>query len=40
MRVLSVDPGYDRLGVAIIEKDGQKNETLLYYKLHNNILKN
>ncbi len=30
MRVLSVDPGYDRLGVAIIEKDGKKNETLLY----------
>lgn len=29
MRVLGIDPGYDRLGVAIMEMDGGK-ETLLY----------
>ncbi len=29
MRVLSVDPGYDRLGVAILELQNEK-ETLLY----------
>lgn len=29
MRVLAIDPGYDRLGVAIMEKD-QKHGTLLY----------
>ncbi len=29
MRVLGVDPGYDRLGIAIIEKISQK-ETLLF----------
>ena len=29
MRVLAVDPGYDRLGVAVMEHDGQK-EVLLH----------
>jgi crossover junction endodeoxyribonuclease RuvC len=30
MRVLAVDPGYERLGVAILEKEGGVRETLLY----------
>ncbi len=29
MKVLALDPGYDRLGVAVIER-GEKKETLLY----------
>lgn len=29
MRVLAADPGYERLGIAVIEKDGGK-ETLIY----------
>lgn len=29
MKILGIDPGYDRIGVAIIEKDGS-NETLVY----------
>ena len=29
MKVLAVDPGYDRLGVAVLEKD-KDTETLLY----------
>lgn len=29
MRVLSIDPGYDRLGVAVMEHDGHQ-EVLLY----------
>lgn len=29
MRVLAIDPGYDRIGVAVMEHDGQK-EHLLY----------
>jgi crossover junction endodeoxyribonuclease RuvC len=29
MRVLALDPGYDRLGVAVLEKDGGK-ESLLF----------
>ncbi len=29
MRVLALDPGYDRLGVAVIEKEGN-SQTLLY----------
>ncbi len=28
-RILGVDPGFDRMGVCILEKDGQK-ETLIY----------
>ena len=30
MRVLGVDPGYERLGVAIVEKDQKGKEVLLY----------
>jgi len=29
MRILAVDPGYDRLGVAVLERDGQQ-EILVY----------
>lgn len=29
MKVLSIDPGYERLGIAVLEKEGGK-ETLLY----------
>ena len=29
MRVIGIDPGYDRLGVAVLDFDGQK-ETLVY----------
>lgn len=29
MRVIAVDPGYDRLGVAVIDKEGN-SETLVY----------
>lgn len=30
MRVLAIDPGYERLGIAIIEKSSSKKDTLLY----------
>jgi crossover junction endodeoxyribonuclease RuvC len=30
MRVLGIDPGYDRVGVAIIDRDQNGAETLLY----------
>jgi len=30
MRILAVDPGYDRLGVAIMEKRLRGKEELLY----------
>lgn len=31
MKVLSIDPGYERLGIAILEKNkGDQKETLLY----------
>lgn len=30
MRILSIDPGYERLGVAILEKEVSKKETLVY----------
>ncbi|MDE2188557.1 MAG: crossover junction endodeoxyribonuclease RuvC [Patescibacteria group bacterium] len=29
MKILGIDPGYDRIGIAVIEKDGSKN-TLLH----------
>lgn len=29
VRILGIDPGFDRMGVAVLEKDGSK-ETLLY----------
>jgi len=28
IRVLGIDPGYDRMGVAVMEKDGQKERLL------------
>ncbi len=30
MKVLSIDPGYERLGIAIIEKEPQKKEVLIF----------
>ncbi|MCI5051423.1 MAG: crossover junction endodeoxyribonuclease RuvC [Candidatus Pacebacteria bacterium] len=30
MKVIAIDPGYDRLGVAIIEKDTSSKERLIY----------
>lgn len=30
MRILGIDPGYERLGIAVVEKGDKKKETLLY----------
>lgn len=30
MRVLAFDPGYERLGVAVLEKEGKGKETILH----------
>lgn len=30
MRIISIDPGYERLGIAIIEKNLKEKEVLLY----------
>lgn len=30
MKIIAIDPGYDRLGIAVIEKDERGKETLLY----------
>jgi crossover junction endodeoxyribonuclease RuvC len=30
MRVLGIDPGYDRLGIAVIEKDRRGKESVVY----------
>ena len=31
MKILGIDPGYERLGIAILEKNkGDKKETLIY----------
>lgn len=30
MRVLGIDPGYDRLGIAVVEKDTHHKEELVY----------
>jgi crossover junction endodeoxyribonuclease RuvC len=30
MRIISIDPGYERLGIAVIEKTPRTKETLLY----------
>ncbi|MEK7641983.1 MAG: crossover junction endodeoxyribonuclease RuvC [Patescibacteria group bacterium] len=30
MIILGIDPGYDRLGIAVIEKNGRNKEKLLY----------
>ena len=30
MRILSIDPGYERLGIAIMEKEERSKEVLIY----------
>lgn len=30
MRIISIDPGYERLGVAVIEKESKQKETLVF----------
>lgn len=30
MRIISIDPGYERLGIAVIEKEKNTKETLLF----------
>ncbi len=30
MKILGIDPGYDRVGIAIIEKEGKNKETLVF----------
>ena len=30
MRIISIDPGYERLGVAVIEKEKNQRETLVF----------
>jgi crossover junction endodeoxyribonuclease RuvC len=30
MRIISIDPGYERLGIAILEKEKKSQEVLLY----------
>ncbi|HVU06488.1 MAG TPA: crossover junction endodeoxyribonuclease RuvC [Candidatus Paceibacterota bacterium] len=30
MRILAIDPGYERLGIAVIEKNPRQKETLVY----------
>ncbi len=30
MRIIGIDPGYDRVGIAIIEKEGKNKESLIY----------
>ena len=30
IRILSIDPGYERLGIAIVEKEGNQKEVLTY----------
>jgi len=30
MRILSIDPGFERVGIAVIERDSSKKDTLLY----------
>lgn len=30
MRILAIDPGYERLGIAILEKDKKSKEVLVY----------
>lgn len=30
MRILGIDPGYERLGIAIIEKDANKKEVVVF----------
>ena len=30
MKIISIDPGYERLGIAVLEKDGKNKETLIF----------
>lgn len=30
MRIIAIDPGYERLGIAILEKSGKEKEVVLY----------
>lgn len=30
MQILAIDPGYERLGIAILKKDSNQNETLIF----------
>ena len=30
MRIISIDPGYERLGIAVLEKNGGSKEVVLY----------
>ena len=30
MRLIAVDPGYERIGIAILERDAKKKEALIY----------
>lgn len=40
MKILAIDPGYERLGIAVLEKDGGEKEQLLFsecFKTSNKI---
>lgn len=30
MKLIAVDPGYERIGIAVLERDAKKKETLIY----------
>jgi crossover junction endodeoxyribonuclease RuvC len=30
IRILGIDPGFERVGIAVVEKSGEKKDTLLY----------
>ena len=30
MIILGIDPGYERIGIAVIDKNGQQKESLVY----------
>lgn len=34
IRILGIDPGYDRLGIAVIEKDPSKKKEVVLYSSH------
>jgi len=40
MKILSIDPGYERLGIAIIEKEQGKKESLLFSECFKTDAKN
>lgn len=39
MRIISIDPGYERLGVAIIEKENNKREELIFSECFKTLAK-